>query len=39
MLEQTLNLTGCFNIQFFNSLFVTYGTPCPARDHYSRQVL
>ena len=35
MLEQPLLFNGCSSIQFFNSFFVTYETPCCARGHYS----
>ena len=35
LLEQSLLITGCSSNQFFNSFFVTYGTPFPARGHRS----
>ena len=38
MLKQPLLFTGCSNIQFFNSFFVTYGTPCRTRGHHSRLI-
>ena len=38
MLEQTLLFTGCSSVYFFNSSFVTYGTPCCARGHHSHLI-
>ena len=48
MRELTLEFTGCSNIQFFSSFFVTYvflnsffliyGTPCRERGHHSHLI-
>ena len=36
--EQPLLSIDCSSIQFFNSFFVIYGTPCCARGHHSHLI-
>ena len=38
ILEQPLLFTGCSSIQFFNSFFVAYRTPCCTRCHHSHLI-